>query len=169
MLVPRVLVVAGAEGEGGVDDVAIDGVHLQPPAAAVEGGLDPFGAMIGVPQLGGDEDVPAPGRPRPEGGPERLADRLFVAVALGCFAVGTATTEAVEDPEIRSSLADGLRGLDTDLEARFRLAREKGELKADADPATLAVLASGGLHTIAIPAPAFPASSCERSRARRWA
>jgi AcrR family transcriptional regulator len=69
---------------------------------------------------------------------------------LGCFAIGTATTEAVEDPEIRSSLADGLQGLDADLEARFRLAQQKGELKADADPATLAVLASGVLHTIAI-------------------
>jgi AcrR family transcriptional regulator len=69
---------------------------------------------------------------------------------LGCFAVGTATTEAVEDPEIRSSLAEGLRALDADLEARFRTARDKGELKADADPAALAVIASAVLQTIAI-------------------
>jgi len=69
---------------------------------------------------------------------------------LGCFAIGTATTEAAEDPEIRSSLADGLRGLDADLEARFRIARDKGELKDGADPAALAVLASAVLHTIAI-------------------
>jgi hypothetical protein len=68
----------------------------------------------------------------------------------GCFAIGTATTEAVEDPEIRSALAEGLRALDADLEARFRMARERGELKADADPAALAVLASATLHTIAI-------------------
>jgi TetR/AcrR family transcriptional regulator, copper-responsive repressor len=68
----------------------------------------------------------------------------------GCFAIGTATTEAVEDPEIRSALAEGLHMLDADLEARLRTARETGELKDDADPAALAVLASATLHTIAI-------------------
>lgn len=68
----------------------------------------------------------------------------------GCFAIGTATTEAVEDAEIRSALADGLRALDADFEARFRMARERGELRDDADPAALAVLASATLHTIAI-------------------
>ena len=68
----------------------------------------------------------------------------------GCFAVGTATTEAVEDPEIRSALAGGLRALDAALEARLRIARETGELKADADPAALAMVASATLHTIAI-------------------
>jgi AcrR family transcriptional regulator len=68
----------------------------------------------------------------------------------GCFAIGTATTEAVEDPEIRSALAKGLRELDADFEARLRVARERGELKADADPAALAVLASATLHSIAI-------------------
>jgi TetR/AcrR family transcriptional regulator, copper-responsive repressor len=68
----------------------------------------------------------------------------------GCFAIGTATTEAVEDPEIRSALAEGLRTLDADLEAHLRMARERGELKDDADPAALAVLASATLHSIAI-------------------
>jgi hypothetical protein len=32
-----------------MDKIAIDGVDLQPPAAGVKGGLDPLGAMIGVP------------------------------------------------------------------------------------------------------------------------
>ena len=68
----------------------------------------------------------------------------------GCFAIGTATTEAVDDAEIRSALAEGLRALDAGFEARFRMAREKNKLKADADPAALAVLASATLHTIAI-------------------
>jgi AcrR family transcriptional regulator len=68
----------------------------------------------------------------------------------GCFAIGTATTEAAEDPEIRCALVEGLRALDADLEARLRTARETGELKDDADPAALAVLASATLHTIAI-------------------
>ena len=71
-------------------------------------------------------------------------------LSRGCFAIGTATTEAVDDAEIRSALAEGLRALDAGFEARFRMAREKNELKADADPAALAVLASATLHTIAI-------------------
>ena len=68
----------------------------------------------------------------------------------GCFVIGTALTEAMEDPEIRKSLAEGFRLMDTDFEVRFRLAHERGELKDDVDPAALAVLASGVLHTIAI-------------------
>jgi AcrR family transcriptional regulator len=71
-------------------------------------------------------------------------------LSRGCFAIGTATTEAVEDAEIRCALAEGLRALDADFEARLRMARARGELKNDADPAALAVLASATLHTIAI-------------------
>jgi AcrR family transcriptional regulator len=75
----------------------------------------------------------------------------------GCFAIGTATTEAVDDPEIRSGLAEGLLALDADFEARIRMAQERGELKDGADPAALAVVASATLHTIAIRARAgFP-------------
>jgi len=68
----------------------------------------------------------------------------------GCFAIGTATTEAVEDAEIRTAFARGLATLDEAFEARIRLAHEKGELRGDADPAALAVLASATLHTLAI-------------------
>jgi len=68
----------------------------------------------------------------------------------GCFAIGTATTEAVEDVGIREVLSDRLSRLDADLEIRLRTAVESGELKEDADPAALAVLASSLLHSIAI-------------------
>lgn len=68
----------------------------------------------------------------------------------GCFAIGTATTEAVEDPEIREVLSDRLSRLDAELEARLRVAIDKGELKEDVDPAALAVLASSLLHSISI-------------------
>jgi AcrR family transcriptional regulator len=71
-------------------------------------------------------------------------------VPRGGFAIGTATTEAVEDAEIRSVLAQGLRLFDADLEARFRMASKRGELKADADPSALAELAAATLHSIAI-------------------
>jgi len=68
----------------------------------------------------------------------------------GCFVIGTAVTEAVEDSEIRQSLATGFHTFDTDFEARFRTAIEQGELKEDADPAALAVIATATMHTIAI-------------------
>jgi AcrR family transcriptional regulator len=70
--------------------------------------------------------------------------------ARGCFVIGTAVTEIVEDTEIRKSVAAGLRMIDADFEARFRMACEKGELRHGADPAALAILASATLHTIAI-------------------
>ena len=68
----------------------------------------------------------------------------------GCFVIGTAVTEALEDAEIRQSLAAGFQTFDTDFEARFRTAQEKGELKEGADPAALAVIATATMHTIAV-------------------
>jgi AcrR family transcriptional regulator len=68
----------------------------------------------------------------------------------GCFAIGTATTEAVEDTQIRKILAERLSRLDADLEKRLQAAIKSGELKSDADPTALAVLASALLHSIAI-------------------
>lgn len=68
----------------------------------------------------------------------------------GCFAIGTATTEAAEDAEIREVLSDRLSRLDADLETRLRTAIDAGELKSDADAAALAVLASSLLHSISI-------------------
>jgi TetR/AcrR family transcriptional regulator, copper-responsive repressor len=68
----------------------------------------------------------------------------------GCFAIGTAVTEAVADPAIRAVFAEGLRRLDAGFEARLRSAREAGELRRDADPAALAALASAVLHSIAL-------------------
>jgi hypothetical protein len=70
--------------------------------------------------------------------------------ARGCFVVGTAVTEAGDDAAIRNNVATGLRMIDADFEARFRIAREHGELKQDADPAALAVVAAATIHTIAI-------------------
>ena len=70
--------------------------------------------------------------------------------ARGCFVVGTAITEAAEDPEIQRIVAAGFRTLDAGFEARLREARETGELGKDADPETLAVLATATMHTIAL-------------------
>ncbi|TWB60664.1 TetR/AcrR family transcriptional regulator [Nitrospirillum viridazoti] len=70
--------------------------------------------------------------------------------ARGCFVVSTAVTEAVEDAEIREGLMTGFLAFDADFEARFRAAQRNGELRDDADPAALAVIATGVMHTIAI-------------------
>ena len=68
----------------------------------------------------------------------------------GCFAIGTATTEALRDAQIRASLANGLRHIDEAFAARIRFARDRGELPDEADPDALAMLASATLHTLAI-------------------
>jgi TetR/AcrR family transcriptional regulator, copper-responsive repressor len=68
----------------------------------------------------------------------------------GCFAMGTATTEVVEDPQIRAVFMRGMRSIDHCFEERFRRARDDDELPPDADPETLAGLASAILSKLAI-------------------
>lgn len=69
---------------------------------------------------------------------------------LGCFLIGTATTESVSDPEVRAKLGEALRIFDRAFEARLRHAQAQGELDAAADPAALARIASAVLHTLAL-------------------
>jgi hypothetical protein len=68
----------------------------------------------------------------------------------GCFMIGTAVTEAVNDPQIRASLSDGFRAFDKALADRLRQARDAGELPAGSDPAMLGKLASAFLYFLAI-------------------
>ena len=68
----------------------------------------------------------------------------------GCFTVMTATSEAVFDPSIRELVLTGLVETDRFFARIFRRAQERGELAASANPQTLALLASGTLHTIAV-------------------
>jgi len=68
----------------------------------------------------------------------------------GCFLIGTATTEAMRDADVRATLAEALREIDDAFEARFRHAQAAGELAADAHPRTLAQLAAATLHTLAL-------------------
>jgi AcrR family transcriptional regulator len=87
--------------------------------------------------------------------------------ARGCFVVGTAVTEVAEDAAIRASVAAGLRAIDADFEARFRRAQDRGELKPDADPAALAILAAATMQTIAIRARAGVRRAELRALARK--
>src|SRR5947209_4564077 len=68
----------------------------------------------------------------------------------GCFTVMTAASEAVADPDIRAMVLEGFSELDKAFAACFRLAKQKGELPASADPQVLARLASATIHTIAL-------------------
>jgi len=87
--------------------------------------------------------------------------------ARGCFVVGTAVVEAAEDAAIRNSVSKGLHLIDSDFEARFRVARERGELKPDADPAALAFLAAATMQSIAIRARAGARRAELRELARK--
>jgi TetR/AcrR family transcriptional regulator, copper-responsive repressor len=70
--------------------------------------------------------------------------------ARGCLLIGTAAVEALQDDGIRALLQRSLRVFDTEFERRFVQGQAAGELRADADPALLARLASALLHTLAL-------------------
>jgi TetR/AcrR family transcriptional regulator, copper-responsive repressor len=100
-------------------------------------------------------DALAPGRPLREGLRRVYDGALSIYFGggkdpRGCFMIGTAVTESAADRAVRASLNQGLREIDDAFEARFRQARDTGELARDADPAALAKLASGTLYFLAI-------------------
>jgi AcrR family transcriptional regulator len=68
----------------------------------------------------------------------------------GCYTIGTAATEAAVDPDVRAFLVETVHQFDDFLVRRIRLARDRGELPATADPVALAYLAAATLHTLAI-------------------
>ncbi len=68
----------------------------------------------------------------------------------GCYAIGTATTEALRDPAVRGTFLGTLHEIDAGLEARIRFAQEHGETTLDREPTVLAKLASAFLHTLAL-------------------
>jgi AcrR family transcriptional regulator len=83
------------------------------------------------------------------------AMRLYVSgrgAPRGCFVIGTALTEAVGNPALRASLADGLQRLDRAFAARIAAAQQQGEIAPDANPADRARVASAMLYLIAIQA-----------------
>ncbi|WP_376100239.1 TetR family transcriptional regulator C-terminal domain-containing protein [Roseomonas sp. CCTCC AB2023176] len=64
--------------------------------------------------------------------------------------MGTASTRAATDPEVRDILRETLAGHDRAFEARFRQAQAVGELDPAADPVRLALLASATLQSLAV-------------------
>ncbi len=70
--------------------------------------------------------------------------------ARGCFLIGTATAEAIQHARVREVLGRSLNDFDGAITERMELAVKRGELPADADPATLARLASAVMHSLAV-------------------
>jgi AcrR family transcriptional regulator len=68
----------------------------------------------------------------------------------GCFAIGTATAEAVVEPQIREALDYGLRKVDEEFGRRMRYAQQSGELSETVDVNALIHIASAVLHTLAL-------------------
>ncbi len=70
--------------------------------------------------------------------------------ARGCYAVGTAATEAVLNVEVRKTLADCGRDLDEAFASTFSAAQARGELGSHAEPKALALMATAVVHTLAL-------------------
>lgn len=68
----------------------------------------------------------------------------------GCYTIGTAATQAVVDPAVRTFLADSIRGTDKFLAGLISKARDRGEIARTSDPVALAQLANATLHTLAV-------------------
>ena len=68
----------------------------------------------------------------------------------GCYSIGTAATVAAVDDRVRAFLADSMRSTDSFLKHQIEKAKQRGEIAQEADPAALAYLASGTLHTLAV-------------------
>jgi AcrR family transcriptional regulator len=95
------------------------------------------------------------GRPLPDALSDiygRMIDRFLAGErsARGCYLVGTAATEAVENPEVREMLAGSVRELDEGFRGAFSAAQTRGELGEHADPRALAMLATAVVHTLAL-------------------
>jgi AcrR family transcriptional regulator len=68
----------------------------------------------------------------------------------GCFLIGTAVTEAVDDPDVRAVLGLALSEIDAAFEARIRRAMEVGNLPGSSDAAGMARVATGVLNGMAV-------------------
>jgi AcrR family transcriptional regulator len=71
-------------------------------------------------------------------------------VALGCYSIGTAATQAATDPQVRKFLSDSIRGTDAFLADLFRSAAKRGELPSNTNSMGRALVATATLHTLAI-------------------
>jgi AcrR family transcriptional regulator len=76
--------------------------------------------------------------------------RVGEAGPRGCFVIGTAVTQGVEDAQARAVLARFVAETDAAFAERLTLAEKDGELREGMDPVGVAAIASATLHTLAI-------------------
>jgi AcrR family transcriptional regulator len=70
--------------------------------------------------------------------------------ARGCFLTGAALVGAVDDPELRQALLEGLEDIDRALLALFEHGQRTGEVARGADTEALAFMASALLHSLSV-------------------
>lgn len=94
--------------------------------------------------------VDAPLRPLLQVIFERATDiyRVGELGQRGCFLIGTAVTQAVDDADAREILAGFIADMDRAFQARFE--KDGAQLAAGLSPAIAAPLASATFHTLAI-------------------
>jgi TetR/AcrR family transcriptional regulator, copper-responsive repressor len=68
----------------------------------------------------------------------------------GCYSISTAPAQATTDQGVREFLQASVAGTDTYIAQQIDRARQRGEVAAGADPAALAQIATGVMHTIAV-------------------
>lgn len=68
----------------------------------------------------------------------------------GCFLVGTALADAIDDAEVRDILNRSFEAMDAVMMARLAKAVEDGDLPAGTDVSSLAFVAMSALHGLAI-------------------
>jgi hypothetical protein len=93
--VSRVLGVPRLECERRVHEVEIEVVEPQPVQTGLEGRLDPFRPMVGVPELRCDEDVLACHAGNTEACPKRLTDLPLVPIAFRAVEVAKTGVQSV--------------------------------------------------------------------------
>ena len=81
---------------------------------------------------------------------DKALDLYYGDGPRGCYTVGTAATVAAVDEAVRKFLADRVRNADDFLKKQIEKGQARGEIARDADPAALAYLATGTLHTLAV-------------------
>lgn len=85
--------------------------------------------------------------------------------ARGCYFIATAATEAMGNPKVRAKLEGSLRLLDEGLRQAFVIAQARGEIAKNADPRSLAALASSVVHALALRARAGQSGTVLRATA----
>ena len=85
----------------------------------------------------------------------------------GCLVFSVAVVEAARDEQLRAVVGKAVSNVEAALTARFEQAAAAGELRSDASPRDLALLATAVLHSLSIRARAGGSSRALRAWVKR--